>query len=66
MSKRPLHNVILTNGGKQYHGSPCDKCGATLRWVANRCCVACLREFNAANVKRWRENKALRNVPAVK
>jgi len=50
MSKRPLHNVILTNEGKQYHGSPCDKCGSTLRWFVNRSCVSCQRDRNRIKI----------------
>jgi hypothetical protein len=54
-SKRPLHGVVYTNDGKQYHGSPCTKCGNTLRWTASRNCVECLRQQNVENSRRWRE-----------
>jgi hypothetical protein len=60
MSGINLKNHIVTNEGRQYHGSPCGKCGSTLRWAVSRNCVACLREFNAANAKRWREEKKIR------
>ncbi len=27
--------------GRAFHGDPCKRCGATLRYVTNRNCVAC-------------------------
>lgn len=56
-------------GQTRYHGSPCRKCGATLRTVPGAHCVACererkLREYHAdpqkymGRTRRWvRENR---------
>lgn len=44
---------------KVYHGKPCKKCGATLRWKSSRGCVACERERirRRGQNPEWRERQ---------
>ena len=66
--KASARRVAFLQGETRYHGSPCSKCGATLRTVPGGHCVACererkLREYHAdpqkcnSRTRRWvREN----------
>lgn len=66
--KASARRQAFLQGQTRYHGSPCRKCGATLRTVPGGHCVACererkLREYHAdpqkhmGRARRWvREN----------
>ena len=67
--KATPRRLAMVQGLTRYHGSPCRKCGATLRTVPGGHCVACererkLREYHAdpqkhmGRARRWaRENR---------
>lgn len=45
-------------GDREYEGSPCKKCGATLKYTSNQGCIACARNRSV-------EGTQLRNAAAV-
>lgn len=71
--KASTRRQAFLQGETKYHGSPCRKCGATLRTVPGGHCVACererkLREYHAdpqkymSRTRRWvQENREYLN-----
>lgn len=71
--KASTRRQAFLQGETKYHGSPCRKCGASLRTVPGGHCVACererkLREYHAdpqkcnSRTRRWhRANREYRN-----
>lgn len=51
----PARAAAKASGAKHYHGSPCGRCGGTLRWTNCKNCVACLRAANKARIAKKRE-----------
>lgn len=53
-SKSPRFKAIA-EGKIHYDGGACRKCGSTLRYCSNACCVSCTKGFSKRYHERIRE-----------